>query len=120
MAEIARAVVVLVLVALGYGVGEWRGRAHQGEVALAESAAVVAELEAKGTKLVEAERRIEELQTTAATAGTQTRTIIRHSKDLAAVPVPDAAAIGLRAQMARTARFGTLAADFGEGGSGSL
>lgn len=116
MGEFARSAALVLLLIGAYLFGRHDGESIRAKLALAESARVVAELSAAKLTLLESERRIEELQQSAAAAGTQTRTIIRTAKDLAAVPVPDDVAAGLRAQMARTQRAGPTGSGRGRSG----
>lgn len=102
MGEALRAIALLVLVGFAYFQGRSDGREHRAELALAESAAVIAERDLAQNKLLESERRMVELEESAAAAGTQTRTIIKTAKSLADVPVPPNVRDGLRKQMART------------------
>lgn len=105
MGQIIRDVVILLLI-LGYWpvyfAGRDEGEAIRSKLALAEATANVETIKRQALELVEAERRIQAVQESAASAGSEVRTVIRTEKTLRAVPVPPDIRERLRWQMART------------------
>lgn len=118
MGEALRAIALLVLVAGAYYLGKRDGNEHKAELVIAANSEIRGQLEKQGQELVAAERRIQELESTAASAGTRTRTVIRQATDLSQCRVPAAVSDGLQAQMARTARFGVYRGTDDGGGDG--
>lgn len=102
MGEFARAAALLALVIGAYSFGRHDGRAIRAEIAVLESAAIIKERDESIERLVESERRITELQASARSVGTSTRTVIQQVTELRNVPVPAHVSERLLRQAERT------------------